>query len=102
MALLRKMVDLEDEDDLKEGAPGEPLHIAVPQWLQVVMKAEEVRALQGFMQWEHLEETDLVFFTEETLKETGVDKAITRTKVLWCILEHFRTPSGSTDTCVIE
>ncbi len=95
MALLRKMVDLEDENDLKEGAPGEPLHIAVPRWLQVVMKAEEVRALQGVMQREHVEEADLEFFTEEALKEAGVDKAITRAKVLRCIREHFRGPAGS-------
>jgi hypothetical protein len=67
----------------------------VPRWLQVVMKVEEVRALQGVMQREHVEEADLEFFTEEALKEAGVDKAITRAKVLRCIREHFRGPSGS-------
>jgi hypothetical protein len=59
------------------------------------MKSDEVRALLEVMQREHVEEADLEFFTEQALKEAGVDKAITRAKVLRCIREHFKGPAGS-------
>ena len=62
----------------------------VPEWLQVVMKNDEIATLSEAMHEQQVEESDFQFFNEEALKEAGIEKAISRAKMLRQIRSHFK------------
>ena len=61
----------------------------VPAWLQDVMAVDEAATLGEVMRLQHVQEADLEFFTDDALREGGIEKAITRAKLLRHIRDHF-------------
>jgi WD40 repeat protein len=61
----------------------------VPQWLQVVMKPDEIAQLSFTMGQQRVDQADLEFFDDEALKEAGIGSAISRAKMLRQIRDHF-------------
>lgn len=62
----------------------------VPTWLQGAMADDEVTILGHVMCQQHVQEADFEFFTDEALKEAGIEKAISRAKMMRHIRDHFK------------
>jgi len=54
------------------------------------MKNDEIATLSEAMHEQQVEESDFQFFNEEALKEAGIEKAISRAKMLRQIRSHFK------------
>jgi hypothetical protein len=65
----------------------------VPRWLQEVMNADKITVLREVMRREQVQESDLEFFNEATLKEAGLVQAILTSYAK--ILREIRDPSNS-------
>jgi len=63
--------------------------LLVPAWLQDVMAADEIATLGEVMRLQHVQEADLEFFTDDALREGGIEKAMRRAKLLRHIRDHF-------------
>jgi len=62
----------------------------VPAWLRSVMQEEEVAVFGEGMRRGLFDEGDLEFFSDEALKEAGVERAISRARMLRRIRDHFK------------
>ena len=62
----------------------------VPTWLQGAMTDDEVTIVGHMMCQQHVQEADFEFFTDEALKEAGIEKAISRAKMMRHIRDHFK------------
>ena len=61
-----------------------------PVWLRAAMQDDEVAAFEEAMRVEAFDDLDLEFFSDEALKKAGIHNAITRSKMLRRIRDHFK------------